>query len=35
MTNRKSVINNDVIIKKLSDAGIENPEDDIEEIKKL
>lgn len=35
MTNRKSVINNDVIIKKLSDAGIENPEDDIEEIKKI
>lgn len=35
MTNRKSVINNDVIIKKLSDAGIENPEEDIEEIKKI
>ena len=35
MTNRKSVINNDVIIKKLSDAGIENPEEDIEEIKRI
>lgn len=35
MTNRKSVINNDAIIKKLSDAGIENPEEDIEEIKKI
>ena len=35
MLNRKSVINNDVIIKKLSDAGIENPEEDIKEIKKI